>query len=162
MALLANIIVAFVPVLVFLGVLVVMDSFKLARPSAIATALGWGVAAAVLSSLAQLAMTGTLAEGAFHRVVAPAIEEVAKCAFIAYLILRRRIGFPLTPRSSDLRSGRALQWSRTSNIYACCLVQASCCGWCAGSARRCCMERRPRSSRWCRRRRPIVIAIVVE
>jgi len=95
MALLANIIVAFVPVLVFLGVLVVMDSFKLARPSAIATALGWGMAAAVLSSLAQLAMTGTLAEGAFHRVVAPAIEEVAKCAFIAYLILRRRIGFPV-------------------------------------------------------------------
>ena len=40
MALLANIIVAFVPVLVFLTVLVVMDSFKLARPSAIATALG--------------------------------------------------------------------------------------------------------------------------
>ena len=95
MALLANIIVAFVPVLVFLGVLVLMDSFKLARPSAIVTALGWGVVAAILSGLAQLAMTGTLSEGAFHRVIAPAIEEVAKCAFIAYLILRRRIGFPV-------------------------------------------------------------------
>src|SRR4029078_38087 len=95
MALFANIILAFVPVLVFLGVLVVMDSFKLARPSAIATALGWGVAAAVLSRLAQLAVSCTAAEGGFHRVVAPAIEEVAKCAFIAYLILRRRIGFPV-------------------------------------------------------------------
>src|SRR5262245_36601308 len=95
MALLANIIVAFVPVLIFLGVLVVMDSFKLARPSAIASALGWGVVAAILSGLAQYVMTGTLSEGAFHRVVAPAIEEVAKCAFIAYLILRRRIGFPV-------------------------------------------------------------------
>jgi protease PrsW len=95
MALLANIIVAFVPVVVFLGVLVVMDSFKLARPSAIASALGWGVAAAILSSLAQFSMTGTLSEGAFHRVVAPAIEEVTKCAFIAYLILKRRIGFPV-------------------------------------------------------------------
>ena len=40
-------------------------------------------------------MAGTLSEGAFHRVVAPAIEEVAKCAFIAYLILKRRIGFPV-------------------------------------------------------------------
>jgi RsiW-degrading membrane proteinase PrsW (M82 family) len=95
MALLANIIVAFVPVLIFLAVLVVMDSFKLARPSAIALALGWGVAAAVLSGLAQFAMTGTLSEGVFHRVVAGAIEEVAKCAFIAYLILKRRIGFPV-------------------------------------------------------------------
>ena len=58
MALLANIIVAFVPVLVFLAVLVVMDSFKLARPSAIATALGWGVVAAVLSGVSQFSMTG--------------------------------------------------------------------------------------------------------
>jgi len=95
MALLANIIVAFVPVLVFLGVLVVMDSFKLARPSAIAAALGWGVVAAVLSSVAQLSMTGALSDSAFHRVVAPAIEEAAKGAFIAYLILKRRIGFPV-------------------------------------------------------------------
>jgi RsiW-degrading membrane proteinase PrsW (M82 family) len=95
MALLANIIVAFVPVLVFLAVLVVMDSFKLARPSAIATALGWGVVAAVLSGVSQFSMTGTLSDSAFHRVVAPAIEEMAKCAFIAYLILRRRIGFPV-------------------------------------------------------------------
>src|SRR5689334_3825174 len=95
MALLANIIVAFVPVLVFLAVLVVMDSFKLARPSAIASALGWGVAAAILSGLAQFALSGGLSDTAFHKVIAPAIEEIAKCAFIAYLILRRRIGFPV-------------------------------------------------------------------
>jgi len=95
MALLANIIVAFVPVLVFLAVLVVMDSFKLARPSAIAAALGWGVVAAVLSSVAQLSMTGDLSDSAFHRIVAPAIEEAAKGAFIAYLIHKRRIGFPV-------------------------------------------------------------------
>ena len=75
MALLANIIVAFVPVLVFLAVLVMMDSFKLARPSAIATAMGWGVVAAVLSGISQFWMTGTLSESAFHRVAAPAIEE---------------------------------------------------------------------------------------
>ena len=95
MALLANIIVAFVPVLVFLAVLVMMDSFKLARPSAIATAMGWGVVAAVLSGISQFWMTGTLSESAFHRVVAPAIEEVAKCVLITYLILKRRIGFPV-------------------------------------------------------------------
>ena len=95
MALLANIIVAFVPVLVFLAVLVMMDSFKLARPSAIATAMGWGVVAAVLSGISQFWMTGTLSESAFHRVAAPAIEETAKCVLIAYLILKRRIGFPV-------------------------------------------------------------------
>lgn len=95
MALLANVIVAFVPVLVFLAVLVVMDSFKLARPSAIAAAMGWGVVAAVLSGVSQSVFDAAVGEDTINRLIAPAIEETAKCAFIAYLILRRRIGFPV-------------------------------------------------------------------
>src|SRR5688572_31241299 len=94
MALLANIIVAFLPILVFLAVLVLMDSFKLARPSAIAAALGWGVLAAVVSGVAQYSLSIVLTDNAWNKVLASAIEETAKCAFIAYLILRRRVGFP--------------------------------------------------------------------
>jgi protease PrsW len=95
MALLANIIVAFAPVLVFLAVLVLMDSFKLARPSAIAAALGWGVLAAAVSGVAQHSLAVALSDNALNRVLASAIEETAKCAFIAYLIFRRRVGFPV-------------------------------------------------------------------
>jgi len=94
-ALLANITVAFVPVLLFLLVLVLMDSFKLARPRAIATAMTWGVIAALLSGAMQLLMPTALGEATLMRLVAPAIEETAKAAFIAFLILRRRIGFPV-------------------------------------------------------------------
>jgi RsiW-degrading membrane proteinase PrsW (M82 family) len=95
MALLANLTIAVVPVLVFLGVLVLMDSFKLARPGAIALAMSWGMAAAVLSVVIQTALATVVAESALNRLVAPALEEAAKSIVIAYLILRRRIGFPV-------------------------------------------------------------------
>ncbi len=94
-ALLANITVAFLPVLLFLLVLVLMDSFKLARPSAIAMAIAWGVIAALLSGTAQTFFPSALAEGTGMRIVAPAIEEMAKAAFVAFLIVRRRVGFPV-------------------------------------------------------------------
>ena len=95
MALLANITVAFAPVLLFLLILVLMDSFKLARPSAIAMAIAWGVIAAVLSGALQAFLPTALAEGTLMRFVAPAIEETLKAAFIAFLLLRRRVGFPV-------------------------------------------------------------------
>jgi RsiW-degrading membrane proteinase PrsW (M82 family) len=93
---LANAFVAFVPVLLFLAVLVLMDSFKLARPSAIAGALVWGVVAAVIGN-AIYPLHGTIAVSAtaYSRFVAPISEEVLKAAFIVYLIRRRRIGFPV-------------------------------------------------------------------
>jgi len=90
-----NIIAAFVPVTVFLLLLVLMDSFKLARPSAIAKAIGWGVVAALVCDglYRVLAPALPLSAAAFSRYVAPLTEETAKAAFIVYLIRRRRIGF---------------------------------------------------------------------
>lgn len=90
-----NVVVAFVPVVLFLLLLVLMDSFKLARPSAIAKAIGWGVTAALLcDALYQvLAPALPLSPAAFSRYVAPLTEEAAKAAFVVYLIRRRRIGF---------------------------------------------------------------------
>ena len=92
-----NIIAAFVPVTVFLLLLVLMDSFKLARPSAIAKAIGWGVVAALVCDglYRVLAPALPLSAAAFSRYVAPLTEETAKAAFIVYLIRRRRIGFPV-------------------------------------------------------------------
>jgi protease PrsW len=95
MTLLANVTIAFAPVLVFLAVLVLMDSFKLARPSAIVLAIASGMAAALLSAAGQMWLTTVVPEPALNRFIAPAIEETAKTIVIAYLILRRRIGFPV-------------------------------------------------------------------
>jgi RsiW-degrading membrane proteinase PrsW (M82 family) len=95
MALFANITIAFVPVLVFLAVLVLMDSFKLARPSAIALAMAAGMVAAVLSATVQLMVANVVSDIVLSRFISPAIEETAKAIVIVYLILRRRIGFPV-------------------------------------------------------------------
>jgi protease PrsW len=89
--------VAFLPVFLFLGVLLLMDSFKLARPSAIAVALGWGVVAAFISEAIYPLLGSALGVSADHysRFVAPVTEEGTKGLFIVYLVLRRRIGFPV-------------------------------------------------------------------
>jgi len=94
---LLNVVVAFVPVLLFLVLLVLMDSFKLARPSAIAKAIGWGIAAALVCDVLYRLLTPILplSPTAFSRYVAPLTEETAKAAFIVYLIRGRRIGFPV-------------------------------------------------------------------
>ena len=90
-----NVVVAFVPVTLFLLLLVLMDSFKLARPSAIAKALGWGFVAALICDALYRLLTPALplSPAAFSRYIAPLTEETAKAAFVVYLIGRRRIGF---------------------------------------------------------------------
>ena len=92
-----NAVLAFFPVVLFLGVLVLMDSFKLARPSAIASAIAWGIVAAFIGNAIYTFLSPLLplSPTAYSRFVAPLTEETAKAAFIAYLILRRRIGFPV-------------------------------------------------------------------
>jgi protease PrsW len=93
----ANVAVALLPVLLFLGALVLMDSFKLARPRAIATAIVWGVLGALLAVAAQAIVGDVTALPSIwlDRIAGPVTEETAKAAFVAYLILRRRIGFPV-------------------------------------------------------------------
>lgn len=97
MSIVSNGTVAFLPVLLFLLVLVLMDSFKLARPSAIALAIGWGSVAAFLAEGAQrlLGFWHPLSPAALSWFVGPLTEETGKAALIVYLILRRRIGFPV-------------------------------------------------------------------
>ena len=79
-----NVVVAFVPVTLFLLLLVLMDSFKLARPSAIAKGIGWGVGAAFICDALYrlLAPALPLSPAAFSRYVAPLTEETAKAAFV--------------------------------------------------------------------------------
>jgi protease PrsW len=87
--------VALLPALLFLTVLLLMDSFKLVRPATVGLALTYGAVAAMGSEWVSEAL---LAKGwvdidLLTRYVAPVIEEVAKAGLIALLLWRRRLGF---------------------------------------------------------------------
>lgn len=83
------------PVLLFLGALVVIDSYKLVALRAVLFA----VAAGLLAAAASYGVTVWLQPAlgiefrTYSRYVAPGIEEVLKAAFIMYLMSRSKIGF---------------------------------------------------------------------
>jgi RsiW-degrading membrane proteinase PrsW (M82 family) len=87
---------AFIPVVLFLAALLLMDSFKLVRPRAILVAIVAGSAAALASVWVH---PGTLpfsvGSRTIEQIVAPLLEESLKGAFIVILIARRRVGFPV-------------------------------------------------------------------
>ncbi|HUF46810.1 MAG TPA: PrsW family glutamic-type intramembrane protease [Vicinamibacterales bacterium] len=88
-------VVALLPVVAFLVLLVVFDSFKLVPKATIATALAAGAAAALLASLLHgwLLETAGLPTPVVVRYVAPITEESLKLACLVYPLLRRQIGF---------------------------------------------------------------------
>jgi RsiW-degrading membrane proteinase PrsW (M82 family) len=90
-----SVVVALVPVVVFLVVLFFMDRFKLVRPDAALTAIAWGAVAAGVS----LWINGVLLDvlkippGLLSRYLAPPIEEAAKALPLIIWLKRGRIGF---------------------------------------------------------------------
>jgi RsiW-degrading membrane proteinase PrsW (M82 family) len=90
-----NVAVALLPVLLFLTLLVFLDSFKLVSLRSVLLALLAGGAAAAAGTEANgwlLEATG-LALPAFSRYVAPLVEETLKALWIVILLRRGRIGF---------------------------------------------------------------------
>lgn len=88
-----NVCIGLLPVLLFLAALVLMDTFKLAHWTTIAEAILWGVAVAVFCDVAYDGLGRIASDSTLSRYVAPPLEEIAKGAFVAYLLIRRRIGF---------------------------------------------------------------------
>ena len=90
-----NIALAFIPVLLFVLALQLMDSFKLVHRSAVLTALVVGAAVALACAPLHEWLEPALGldATAFSRYVAPITEETLKAAFLALLIARRRVGF---------------------------------------------------------------------
>jgi RsiW-degrading membrane proteinase PrsW (M82 family) len=90
-----NLAVALVPVLLFLGLLVLLDSFKLVTMrSVLGAVLAGGVAALAGSWLnASLLAASGLSPTAFSRYLAPPVEEALKALWIVLLLRRGRIGF---------------------------------------------------------------------
>jgi RsiW-degrading membrane proteinase PrsW (M82 family) len=92
---LLNIAAALLPVVAFLAILFLMDSFKLVRYWTIAIAVAAGAASA-LAALACQVWLGDFAHVSIQtltRVVAPLSEETLKAIFIVYALRKRRFGF---------------------------------------------------------------------
>lgn len=83
------------PVLLFLGALVVIDSYKLvALTSVLLSALvGGGVAAVSYVVNVQLAPALGMPLETYARYVSPVIEELLKAVYVVVLLRRHRIGF---------------------------------------------------------------------
>ena len=87
--------IALLPVIAFLLLLILFDSFKLVSKAQLAIALGSGALVAVLASLlhAWLFERTGLETSAFARYVAPITEETLKALCLLYPLMRRQIGF---------------------------------------------------------------------
>jgi RsiW-degrading membrane proteinase PrsW (M82 family) len=87
--------ITLLPALVFLVALWLLDSFKLVRRTSIAVALAYGAVAALGCEALHgwLVTVLGLDMPSFSRYVSPLTEETAKALFVAWLIVRRRIGF---------------------------------------------------------------------
>ncbi|MEJ2720673.1 MAG: PrsW family glutamic-type intramembrane protease, partial [bacterium] len=84
-----------IPVIVFLIVLMAIDSFKLVRFRSVLWAILYGTVIAFVClwiSLGLLKLFNVRPE-IFKHYLAPLIEEVLKATLVVYLILRRRVGF---------------------------------------------------------------------
>ena len=90
-----NVAIALLPVLLFLGLLVLLDSFKLLSLRSVLTALLAGAAAALVGAQwnAWLLDTTPLSTVLFSRYVAPPLEEALKALWVVVLLRRGRVGF---------------------------------------------------------------------
>jgi RsiW-degrading membrane proteinase PrsW (M82 family) len=89
-----SLLIALLPVLLFLLVLVVMDSFKLVPFRTVVFAIASGVlAAAVCLTIHHQIIASGMTTLALKRYIAPFTEETAKALFIVWLLARRRLGF---------------------------------------------------------------------
>jgi protease PrsW len=90
-----NVAAALLPVLAFLGLLVLLDSFELVSLRSVLIALVAGAAAAAVGTEVNdwLATATALTPAALSRYAAPLVEEALKAAWIVVLLRRGRIGF---------------------------------------------------------------------
>jgi hypothetical protein len=85
------------PVLIFLGVLVYLDSYKLVRFRVVLAAIAAGGMAALASYFVNALILNLtdMTIVMFARYVSPLVEEALKGLILVYLIRKHRIGFPV-------------------------------------------------------------------
>jgi len=93
-SILVNVAAAMIPVLLFLGVLVFIDSYKLVKLRSILFSIALGcLIAALLFAAIELIPAFPSGSTIYKRYGAPIIEESLKALFLIYLIRSRRVGF---------------------------------------------------------------------
>ncbi len=92
---LVAIVASLLPVLVFLAVLVYLDSYKLVPVRVVLITIGVGVVvAAVAMGINKGLLEATGMGGKMYaRSLAPAVEELLKSVYVVYLLRSRRVGF---------------------------------------------------------------------
>ena len=87
--------VGFLPVFLFLGALVILDSYKLVVLRAILVSVAAGVVVALASYGVNVVLQPAVGLDftRYSRYVAPAVEETLKATFVVYLLQRNKIGF---------------------------------------------------------------------
>ncbi len=109
--------VGLLPVLLFLGALIYLDSYKLVRFRLVAAVIGLGAVAAGISYAVNLALipASGLSLTAFSRYVAPVVEELAKAAVVVALIRTSRVGFLVD--AAILGFGTGAGFALVENLY---------------------------------------------
>ncbi len=116
-ALILRLLLALVPVQLFLLVLAGLDTWRLVRPRRIALSLLAGCAAAALAFVANntlAALTG-LAALPFAVLVAPLVEEGLKGAWTTWLVRSRRAGFLIDAALLGFATGAG--FATVENLY---------------------------------------------
>jgi len=87
--------VSVLPVLVFLGALVLIDSYKLVALRAILVSVTAGAVAGLVAYAVNVRLQPSLALdwAQYSRYVAPVVEESLKAAFVVFLLKRNKVGF---------------------------------------------------------------------
>jgi RsiW-degrading membrane proteinase PrsW (M82 family) len=105
------------PVLLFLGALVLLDSYKLIPLRAILLAVAAGAAAAIASYAITVSLQPVLGldMGRYSMYVAPVVEETLKATYIAWLLYRSKVGFVVDAATYGFAVGTG--FALIENIY---------------------------------------------
>ncbi len=112
-----QILISVLPVLLFLGALIILDSFKLLALRSVIIMILAGCAAAWTSlAITTAILSRTSAnEVLYSHYAAPAIEETLKAAFVVYLIRSKRVGFMVDAAICGFAVGAG--FSLIENVY---------------------------------------------
>ncbi len=109
--------VSVLPVFLFLGALVLLDSYKLIALRAILFAVAAGAAAGLAGYAVNVSLSPALGlEMARYSVyVAPVVEELLKAAYIVWLLRRNKVGFVVDAATYGFAVGTG--FALVENIY---------------------------------------------
>lgn len=91
----AEFVIAFIPIIIFLIFMWMMDSFQLVKKGSVVLAICIGFIVAITAMFINIFLIGWLGIStiSFSRFVAPVSEEILKILFVVYLIQSKKIGF---------------------------------------------------------------------